>query len=303
MSYRTMKLELMSFVPELNAVQAGLRVNRSYQHLLALHPWSFIKGDTLVHLYAPITAGTTTATYGSDAVTGIGTAWTALNTVGRFLKMSSSFVFYKIIGFTVPQTLTLETTFGEPSLVSNGYTIFQNIYSKPTDCADILGLRYNYNLPSVTKNGLDTMDPNRDSTGEPNYWLNRTDGTFEIWPIPDQNYTLRMWYNRSFPDMLAETDLPVIPQGVILAHARMESCLQLATSPGIDPKVATHYLALYTMMAQDPGPTGFKSLWQAAVEEDVRKLSLPHTVIAIGPDYPYNNDYLMRHDVGDPRRP
>lgn len=302
MSFRSMKLELMSFVPEINAVQAGIRLNRSYQHLLALHPWSFIKGEGLVHLTGEYTTGTVNATNGLAAVTGNGTAWTSAF-VGRYLKVSSSRVYYLITNFTAPQTLTLETTFGEPSVALSAYSIFKTIYDKPTDCADMLGVRYDWNLPSITKVALDTMDPNRESSGQPTYWLNRTDTTWEVWPIPDTDYTVRLWYNRSFADMAAETDTPVIPDGVILAHAKQEACLYLATTPGTDPNVAKHYLSVYTMMTQDQGPTSFRALWAAAVEEDVRKLSLPRTVIAVGPDYPESNDYLMRHDVGDPRRP
>jgi hypothetical protein len=302
MSYRSMKLELMSFIPEINAVQAGIRLNRSYQHLLALHPWSFIKAESLTKLVGQYTTGTATATLGSDTVTGIGTAWDA-TFVGRFLKIASSVVSYEIIAFTAPQTLTLESDFNEASVVSHAYVIYKHRYDKPSDCADIKSIRYDLNLPQVSKVYIDSMDPNRESSGQPNYWMNFTDSVWEVWPVPDTDYTVRLWYNRSIPNMSAETDSPIIPDSVILAHAKQEACLYLATTPGIDANVAKHYLSVYTMMTQDAGPTSFRALWQSAMEEDTRKLSLPKTVIAVGPDYPDNNDYLMRHDVGDPRRP
>ena len=302
MSYRLMKLELMSFVPELNAVQAGMRLNNSYQHLLELHPWSFIKGDALLKLVAPYTTGTVTATYNSAAVTGNGTAWTSAM-IGRYMMITSSMVFYKITNI-VGQVATLETAFGEPDATTVAYRIFQNIYSKPADCANILGIRYNSNLSRITKTWLDNLDPLRESTGEPSSWLDRTDLLFEIWPVPDANYTIRMWYNRSFAALSAETDVPVIPARIVIAHAKMEACMQLAFSPGVDPNVAKQYLGVYTLLTQDQGPASFNAIWKAAVEEDTRKLSLPKTVLAVGWDaVPVDNQYWLSHDVTDPRRP
>jgi hypothetical protein len=295
-----MKLELMSFMPEINAVQAGLRLNRSYQHLLSLHPWSFIKGEGVTKLVGTDTTGTVSVTSGTDTVAGTSTTFDSTY-VGRFIKIDSSTVSYEITAFTAPQTLTLEGNFNETSVTDGDYVIYQHRYSKPSDCADIIGIRYDCDMPQITKSWIDAMDPNRESTGQPLYWLNYTNALWEVWPVPDATYTVRLWYNRSFADMSAETDTCTIPESVVIAHAKQEACLYLATTPGTDPKVAQHYLQVYTLMTQDPGPTSFRSLWQAALEEDTRKLSLPRTVISVGPTYPDNNDYLMRHDVGDPR--
>ena len=302
MSYRIMKLELMSFVPELNAIQVGLRINRSYQHLLALHPWSFIKGDTLLKLVAPYTTGTVTTAYGSASVTGAGTAFAATH-IGYNLMVQSAMVYYKVTN-VAGQVLTLETTYGEPSATGIAYRLFKNQYAVPTDCANILGIRYDYNLVKTTKTWLDSLDPTRESTGEPYSWIPVTNNTFEIWPVPDQNYTIRVWYNRSFPDLALETDTSAIPESVVLSHAKLEACMQLATSPGTDPNVAKQYLAVYNTLTQDKGPASFKSLWDAAIEEDTRKLTLPRTVLAVDYDaVPQDNEYWMTHDVMDPRRP
>jgi hypothetical protein len=301
MSYRTMKLELMSFVPELNAIQVGLRINRSYQHLLALHPWSFIKGDTLLKLLAPYTTGTVTATYGSASVTGAGTTFTSAH-IGYNLMVQSAMVYYKVTN-VVAGVLTIEATYGEAT-VTGAYRLFKNQYSVPTDCANIIAIRYDSNLVRTTKTWLDSLDPVRESTGEPYSWIPITNNTFEIWPVPDQNYTIRVWYNRSFPDMALETDTCAIPESVVLAHAKLEACMQMATSPGTDPNVAKQYLQVYTTLTQDPGPASFKALWAAAVEEDTRKISLPRTVLAVDYDaVPQDNEYWMTHDVMDPRRP
>lgn len=292
MSFRTMKVELMSYVPELNAVQVGLRLNRSYQHLLDLHPWSFLKAEALIKLVAPYTTGTIDVTYNSNAVTGHSTVWVA-GMVGRWLRSSTNFVIYKIATVTPNTALTLETTYGEPTALVQGYSIFQHQYAKPADCKNVLGVRYDYNLPRQTKSYLDTLDPDRESTGQPNYWLDIDNSTFEVWPVPDQNYTLRMWYNKSVSDMSADTDTSLITERAVLAHARMAAYLQLAS----DAERGAHYLQLMQAAQAE-----YTDIWTAAIEEDMRKLSLPTRVLDEGVDFPQSNEYWLSHDVLDPRR-
>ena len=296
MSFRSMKLELGGFVPELNAIQCGLRINRSYENLLDAHPWSFLNLETLVKLLAPTTAGNVDVTYGSAAVTGHSTAWTSA-LIGQYFRSSSNFAFYQITN-VVGQVLTLETVYGEPTALAQGYSIFKHIYTKPTDCKHIRGLRYDYNMPSVPKMSIDTLDPERFSTGQPVYYDDISDTKFEVWPVPDANYTLRLWYRKSVADLAAETDVALLPERLLVKHAQMSAYQQLAgTEQG-----AARYMPLWQAMTKDQGPDSFSTLWALALEEDSRKLNLPMTVRTLGYDIPMDNDYWLRHDPTDPRR-
>lgn len=298
MSFRTMKLELAGFAPELTPPQLGLRINRSYQTLIEAHAWSFLNIEGLVKLTAPLRTGTVDVTYNSLSVVGTGTGWTSA-VANQYFRSSSNFAFYKISSIVVAtQTLTLEATYGEPDATDQGYTIFKHIYTKPTDCKNIRGLRYDYNMPWMTKMSIDTLDPERFSTGQPVYWDNVSDTQYEVWPVPDQNYTLRMWYRKTTADLSAETDTPLISERLILSHAKLEAYQQLAgTEAG-----AARYLPLWQAAVKDDGPNGFRSLWAMALEEDARKLDLPTTVRVEGWDIPQSNDYWMKHDATDPRR-
>lgn len=296
MSFRTMKLELQTYVPELNAIQCGVRLNRSYEHLLDAHPWSFLSVEGLVKLVAPVTAGTVTVINGNASVTGAATAWTSA-LIGRYIRISSNFAFYKISN-VVGQVITLESVYGETGAAGQAYTIFQHIYTKPTDCKHIRGLRYDYNMPPMPKMSLDTLDPERFSTGQPVYWDDPDDTHFEVWPVPDQNYTLRMWYRKSVADLSADTDTSLIPERLVLAHAKIAAYQQLAATE----QGAARYLPLWQAATQDKGPESFVSLWTSALEEDSHKLNLPTTVRVQGFDVPQSNEYWMQHDATDPRR-
>lgn len=294
-----MKLELQGFTPELNAIQCGLRINRSYEHLLNAHTWSFLFTEALVKLYAPITAGTATAVNGSNNITGTGTTWTSA-VVGRYIKIGSSFTFYRITGLVVlTQVLTIESTFGEANVTDGAYTIFQDVYSKPTDCGNIVSIRYDLNIGEVTKAYVDTLDPDRESTGEPWRWYNIDDATFGIWPVPDQAYTVRMQYRKAIAQLSAEADAALLPERLILKHAQMAAYQQLAGSE----QGAKTYGQLYVALAQEKGPNSFGELWLAAVEEDMRKLSLPTNVRNVdGLGLPTNDTWNLSHDREDPRR-
>jgi len=289
MSFRTMKMELQSFIPELSAVQLGLRINRSYSHLLDLHPWSFLKRESLLTTYPPCTTGAATVINGSATVTGSGTNWTA-ELVGRFFRCGTQSPFYRITAVDpTAQTLTLEQPYGDPSTTAN-YVIFQHQYAKPADAKNVLSVRYQHLLPNVSKMFIDQLEPDRITTGEPTYWLDLDDTTLELWPVPDQAYTLRLWYNRRLPELTAEDDTSLIPERVVLAHAKMTAYMQMVPT-------RKEYLQLYQLAQNE-----YQDLLQAAIEEDMRKLSLPRRVVTDEASFPVSADYWMQHDVLDPRR-
>lgn len=281
----------MSFVPELNAVQAGVRLNRAYQHLLASHRWGFLRREALVNTVGLYTTGTVQVTNGSTAVTGVGTAWTT-GMAGRWLRCSTQSEFYEIQQVTAANALTLTQPYAGAS-GTYPYTIFQMVYAKPTDCASIVGIRRSLNMMQRTTEWINTIDPERVSTGEPLYWANRTDETFEVWPVPEQVYVLRVFYMRQVPDLSAETDVPLVPERLVLSMALVTAYRQLAS----DPERGAHYLNLAQWAFAE-----MQELMRAAVEEDMQKLSLPTQTLADGLDVPLSNDFWMRHDVTDPRR-
>jgi len=287
-----MKLRLQGFVPELSAIQTGLRINHSYLHLLDLHPWSFLKAEYLFATVAPYTTGTIDVTLDSTTVTGTSTVWVS-GMADRFLRTSTNTPFYKISSVnTVAQTLTLEQAYTDTTATDQAYTIFQHQFDYPTDCKNIINVRYQHKLPQRTKQFIDSIDPDRRSTGQPNFWIPLADSTFELWPVPNQVYTMRIHYNRSISELSTESATAELSENLIIAHAILACYRQLASRPE-----GQGYLNLIPSALRD-----FQEFWTTAVEEDMRKLSLPTRVRTPDLyDFPQDNDYWLSHDPMDPR--
>lgn len=268
MSFRSMKIELQTFAPELNPLQCGMRLNRSYQRLLDMHEWSFLKQEALITTTPIYQTGTVTSVTGSDTVTGTGTAFVAAM-IGRYIKMGDQPESYKITGVDVGlQTLTLESDVGV-GVTNSGYVMYQIFYSKPADCRFVIDVRRQLSLMKKTHDWLDEFDPDRDGTGEPVFYADYSDTLLEIYPPSDQAYTVRLSYKISVPDMIAETDVPVLQEPLIVTHAAKQVYRQLAANA----EKAGHYLQLYQLAKDD-----FAEAWKAAFEADLKKQTLPSRV-------------------------
>lgn len=285
MSFRSMKFELQSYVPELNAIQAGVRLNRAYQVLLDRHQWSFLKREALINTLAPYNHGTVQVVQGSTTVTGVGTAWTAAM-AGRFIKVGSDSQSYVIQSVNiVAQTLILELAYSEPNS-TQGYSIYQRFYAKPTDCKHIVNVRRQMVLVERPKEWFDGFDPDRTSTGEPVYWANYDDAQIEIYPPSDQAYTVRVGYIRTIADMAAEADTSLLPENLVITFALLVAYRQAAAKAE-----GKQYAALIPMAKQD-----FMEAWQPAYEADLSKQSLPTQVQEAGVDLPVSSDFWLSHD-------
>lgn len=286
MSFRTMKFELQSYVPELNPLQCGVRLNRSYQTLLDMHQWSFLKREALINTVANYTTGTVTVVAGSTTVTGIGTAWVA-GMVGRFIKFGTEAQAYKISTVNVvAQTLTVESAVAT-AVTAGGYYIFARWYSKPTSCKHIVSVRRQLVLAEKTQEWLDGFDPDRDSTGEPIYWCNFDDDLIELYPPSDQVYVVRVKYVIEVADMSAEADVSLLPENLVITHALTASYRILSGNP----ERGRHYLGLYQTARAD-----FKEAWDAAYETDLSRQTLPTEVQRGGSDLPSSSDFWIKKD-------
>lgn len=283
MSFRGMKYELQSSCPELNPLQCGVRLNRSYQTLLDMHQWSFLRREALINTVGVYNTGTVTSA--GTTVTGAGTAWTA-GMANRYIRLSTQPEFYKIISVDpVAQTLVIETTAGT-AVAASGYYIFQYHYAKPTNAKHIVGIRRELWLNERSQAWLDGFDPDRNSTGPPLYWNNFDDDTVEIYPPSDQPYTVRVTYIISVADMVAETDTCLLPENLVVLHATKASYRFLSTRPE-----GKQYAALLQGVLDE-----FKDAWTAAYETDLSRQTLPTQVLQDGIDLPTSSDFWIARD-------
>lgn len=285
MSYRLMKLELGGYIPEMNAIQCGLRLNRSYQTLLNMHPWSFLKRSALVNLVAPYITGTITVATGGTTVTGIGTAWTA-GMAGRFIRLSTQFEYYLISSVDpIAQTLVIESA-ASVGVTASAYTIFQRLYPKPTNAKHVINVVRELMLTERTQEWLDSFDPDRFSTGPPIVWSNYDDDTLEIYPPADQAYTVKVNYKIAVADMALEADVPVISENLIVLHAAAAAYRMAGSRPE-----GQNYIKLLPGLMEE-----FKNAWTAEFETDLNRQTLPEQVTVDGGAMPTSVEFWISKD-------
>ena len=86
------------------------------------------------------------------------------------------------------------------------------------DIAEITSIVYQSELKEVSEKYLNELDPERDSTGSPQFWrvFSKSSAlgvvSFEIWPIPDQDYVVTIFYKKLIAELSAGTTTPVLEQ-------------------------------------------------------------------------------------------
>jgi hypothetical protein len=289
-----MKLELAAFVPELDAVQAGLRINTAYRHLWERRMWSFRRTQGLIGTVGTYSTGTVSVTVGATTVTQAGATWTAAM-AGRFIRFDQQEAFYGIASIAAGLgSLVLSNAYiGDTALVNASYVIFQHRYATPTNCKHINTLALDNKLVMRSPEYLDATDPSRRSLSDnPIYYTMFNNNTIELWPVPNSSFAVRCYYEKTLTPLSAEADEPILDEQLILDYAKSQAYLQLASSP----ETGAHYMQLMSA-----AQAIFTDRWRGAEEADQARLSLPTRVLIEGYDLPYDDDFLAAHDPYDPR--
>lgn len=108
-------------------------VNIALNRIAEYFEWPFYMVNTgVISTIAPYTTGTVTATNGSAAIVGVGTAWTsAMN--GRKIRIASGQPYYRIKSVTSTTALTLTTLFQSDTATAATYTIYKDEYRLAPD--------------------------------------------------------------------------------------------------------------------------------------------------------------------------
>jgi hypothetical protein len=228
-TYGQIQDRLINAFPELSPTRIADIINSSYQRLLSRRKWSFLYDVTNLSTIAPYTTGTVDVTQGSATVTGTSTVWTSAM-VGRQLRVADDSGFYKIKTVTPPDSITLDTVYAGITKTAQGYSIFQNLYSLSSSCRNLLSIVYQMKLIEKDLYFVDRYDPDRLTTGQPEWFIKRGKDSngylqIELWPIPDDAYPLRYSYIKSVSDMSKDSDLPVINSTLLEMEATIE-CLR-----------------------------------------------------------------------------
>jgi len=291
-----MTLNIKEFVPVLSQVVIKQRVNVRYKQLLGAENWEFVKDSTtvkLVGIHSSVTGETVAMTTGETLVTGTATTFTNF-AAGDFIRFGSESQPYIVSTVNSATSITLETTYGGTTDTDSTYTMKRTIYTPSVgNVGEITSIVYQNPLGEVSEGFLNALDPERSSTGQPQYYRifskSKADGlvTFEVWPTPDQDYVVTVFYKKYISDMTEDTDEPVFRPELIEAGALWD-CYRMAFAITQNPA--------WIGLARD-AKTDFGVLLRDSIIEDISTSSVSTVVRDVMSAKVWDNNFMASHDV------
>jgi len=298
MNLRLMALNIREFCPVLSLPVIKQRINVRYKQILNMTDWEFLKDSAVVRLYPVYSPASTVATVainqGGVTITGTGTTMDSAH-VGYYFRFNSEAQPYIIRNVENATSFSVENAYAGTTQTVATYDLFKTIYSPVVgDVGRIMSVVYENSLPEKSLTYLNSIDPERTSTGQPECWCNRTKSTsvdgiasIEIWPVPDSPYALTINYIKTVSDLSADTDAPLFRPEVLEAGALWD-CYRLAFAVTQNPA--------YIGLARD-AKTDFEGEIRRMTIEDLRTSSLPTSVRDSSTGMGFNDNYQTSHDT------
>lgn len=251
-------------------------INYAFRDLLEKRKWSWSIKQSQFIFPNQVTAGTVTVTNNSNAVVGVGTAFTSAM-IGYQFRINTLTPIYTIAAVGSATTLTLDQVWGAATKAAASYQIYIAYQIPPTDFhafTTIFDPNFSYQLwSSVGQSVLNSYDAQRSGQGVP-YVVADYDYTnvafggaalspavprFEVWPQQTSAYVLPFMYESRFPDLNdANGEVPRFIPGNVLLEGAMA---QAARWPGPSAEARNSYFNL--QLAQ---------MHQAIYDKQVREL-------------------------------
>uniref|UniRef100_A0A6M3IFK9 Putative tail protein n=1 Tax=viral metagenome TaxID=1070528 RepID=A0A6M3IFK9_9ZZZZ len=296
MNLRLMALNIREFCPFLSIPVIKQRINVRYKQIIGAEDWEFLRDSTTVKLigvHTSTSSETVTVTEDSTAVLGVGTTFTTDCAAGDYFLVGTEDQPYVVSSVTDNLNLVLEQVYGGATTAGASFSYYRLIYS-PTiaNVGQITSIVYQGPLYEVSEGWINARG--RTSTGSPSHYsvFSKTKGdgivSFEIWPIPDADYVVTVFYRKYVVDLTTDTDEPVFRPELIEAGALWD-CYRLSFATTQNPA--------FIGLARD-AKMDYVGLLRDALIEDVHTSSVPTRVRDVSGDYMYDNNFLTKHDVG-----
>jgi len=278
------------YVPELDLAAIKEVLKRRYQVLLSSWPWAALRGVSYVYTKGTCSTGTVSVSSGSTSVTGSDTTWTSSHE-GMFIRFGDERYYYTIASVSGNTSLTISPAYqGADDLSDSSYTIFQHIYSLPSDVAEVEAVVHDVKVKRSSRDAMDRFDPQLTTTGPPWLWAPVGEDSnryqkIRLFPIPDQQYGIRVHYVKKIDYSDSATCL--LPEDLV-EQFTLVSCYQMAATRN------ANYASLVPLASQQA-----QMLYQIAKEEDIRHQDLPDQVKdeMFSAELPKGDDFLYKHDV------
>lgn len=200
-------------------------LNNAQQVILRSFEWPFLRSPTplVIQTVPDISSGTVATTAGSTSVT-FSTAPKDVNgnnvsVSGRFIQTVSSNDWYRITAHTSGTTAATLEIGAITTAAAATFTVRKMYYSTATTVDRIIQIWQDvlpYQLTETTPEYFQSFNPGYLSTGTARvYCMAGVDSTgapqFRLWPNPDAVVNLRIDYFTASVDMVADSDVSIIP--------------------------------------------------------------------------------------------
>lgn len=293
-NFGVMSQELqLTVMAKLLATDVGTLLNQAQADEVEAWPWSFLLNPGYVIYSVPVySTGSVNFTQGSATVTGNGTAFVLTPNTQSYLHFGTagiSQVAVPIASSPNGTTLILEQPWNGGTYTSIGYNIITNVYSI-VGAIEVYSVRNILELPKVSREQLNVMDPARLATGgNPSVcwadagWDVNGNYQIELWEPPSNVLAYVVECKMGAQTMVNSTDLPQLPSAVIVAKCMYKCCLALFASNG-NPK--------YMQLAQEYKKTYDEELDKAKTADKKR----PNQNRITGLQQNYGLDQYATHD-------
>lgn len=233
MTFLTLQQELAAqcgLDPTISAQATLLKrwLNNAQQVILRAFEWPFLRNPTplVVQTVPDIAAGTVATTAGSTAITfsvaPVDANGNNVSVSGRFIQTSSSKDWFRItahVSGATTATLEIAAIFTAAAATLTIRKLYYSTSSNVDRITQIFQDVLPYQLIETSPEYFQSFNPGFLSTGTPRIYMpcgiDATTGTgvpqFRLWPNPDAVINLRVDYFTVATDMVADTDVSVIP--------------------------------------------------------------------------------------------
>jgi len=293
-----MSNNLRKLVPQLSVPVIREWINIAYKEIIGKTDWVFLHDTTTERLYEQVSNSSSescSVTQGSATVTGSGTTWSTGDiAAGWGFRIGSDSQPYIVSSVGSNTSITLETTYAQDSASGEDFNAQKTVYS-PTvaNVGDIEAILYQSPLKERSQAYLNRIDPKRNTTGAPQcfsvFSKSAGDGTvsFEIWPIPDSDYTVTIHYRKYVADLSANTDTPVFRPEILFLKA-LEYCYGIVYAQTQNPA--------FIGLKRDAGAS-YRAELREMIIEDLDNSSLPGRVRDVMGGHIWDNNFWTQHDV------
>lgn len=238
-------------------------VNMKYEDVAVHKKWQWLMAEDAVSIIGVYTTGTVTVTQGSASVTGVSTTWTddSIDTTYKF-KVDGYDEIYDISTVGSNTSITLADTYKGDDATSVAYRIWKDVYELPNTVREVDQVWVDHRSFPARAVGMKKMRELK------NLWPTDTDKVLaftliqdssdgdrqlQIFPVPDEDYTLHYTYAKRITRLSDDEDEPLIPIGYrhVLVYGALEEWALQAGNPQLVTLYSSKYVDLLRRLAHD----------------------------------------------------